>query len=159
MAALFFNQRKPRGFNYRPRYYDPETEAREERKKIVLGEKYRSPARLAREAAEAAGTGVDEAEAGAAKASTGAAGAGLSAGSGTNATNAAAASAAGVVAGTPRDSDYVPGVYLREHIAARRGNAHAADVMRRRRRKTRSVYVLFGMLALIVLIVWMLYFR
>ncbi len=41
--ALFFNHRKPRPFNYTPRYYDPAKEAREERKKIVLGEKYRAP--------------------------------------------------------------------------------------------------------------------
>ncbi len=41
--ALFFNHRKPRPFNYTPRYYDPEKEAREERKKIVLGEKYKTP--------------------------------------------------------------------------------------------------------------------
>jgi hypothetical protein len=111
--ALFFRQRKPRGFNYSPRYYDPDQEAREERKKIVLGEKYRSPAERAREAAGLEG----------------------------------------------RDPEYVPGSYVREHAAARRGNAHAADVMRRRRRKTRSVYVLLGMLVLIVLIVWMMYFK
>ena len=41
--ALFFNHRKPRPFNYTPRYYDPDKEAREERKKIVLGEKYKAP--------------------------------------------------------------------------------------------------------------------
>ncbi len=60
MAALFFNQRKPRGFNYKPRYYDPEAEAREERKKIVLGDKYRSPAQRAADDARAAGEDVKE---------------------------------------------------------------------------------------------------
>jgi type VI protein secretion system component VasK len=134
MAALFFNQRKPRGFNYSPRYYDPEAEAREERKKIVLGEKYRSPAEKAREAAEA-----DAAATGADGKADGSRGAGAGTGSSTGA-------------------GYVPGAYLREHVASRR-NIHAADMMRRRRRKQRSVYVLAGMLALILLIVWMLYFK
>ncbi len=60
MAALFFNQRKPRGFNYKPRYYDPDAEEREERKKIVLGDKYRSPAQRERDAAKAAGEAVSE---------------------------------------------------------------------------------------------------
>ena len=116
MAALFFSQRKPRGFNYLPRYYNPEAEAREDRKKIVLGDKYRSPAQRANDEARAAGTDVVE-------------------------------------------ENYVPGSFLREHIASRRRNLHAADVMRKRRRKTRNVYVLLGMLVLIVLIVWMLYFK
>jgi hypothetical protein len=40
--ALFFNQRKPRGFNYIPRNYDPDQEAREERKKVVLGARYKA---------------------------------------------------------------------------------------------------------------------
>ncbi len=31
---------KPRRFDYRPRYYDPEQEAREQRKRKVLGEDY-----------------------------------------------------------------------------------------------------------------------
>lgn len=127
MAALFFNQRKPRGFNYQPRYYDPEAEAREERKKIVLGEKYRSPEQLARE--DAARTATE-------------AGAGGTGGTG------------GVGA-----EEYVPGVFLREHIAARRGSAHASDVMRKRRRKTRSIPVLMAVLAVIALIIWMLYFK
>ncbi len=116
MAALFFNQRKPRGFNYIPRYYSPEAEAREARKKIVLGEKYRSPAQRARDEAKAAGQNVVEEE-------------------------------------------YVPGAFLREHVAARRGSAHAADVMRKRRKVTRSVPVLVGMLVLIALLVWFLYFK
>ncbi len=60
MAALFFNQRKPRGFNYIPRYYDPEAEAREERKKIVLGDRYRTPAQRERDAALAAGKDVPD---------------------------------------------------------------------------------------------------
>ena len=114
--ALFFHQRKPRGFNYQPRYYDPESEAREERKRMVLGEKYRSPKERARDAAKAAGEDIGE-------------------------------------------DNYAPGSYLRGHVAARRGNAHAADTMRKRRRKTRSVYVLAGMLVLIALTVWMLYFK
>ncbi|MDR0907988.1 MAG: hypothetical protein LBM63_05230 [Rikenellaceae bacterium] len=41
--ALFFNQRKARGFNYIPRNYDPAQEAREERKKVVLGTRYKAP--------------------------------------------------------------------------------------------------------------------
>lgn len=41
--ALFFNQRKPKAFNYIPRTYDPAKEAREERKKEVLGERYKAP--------------------------------------------------------------------------------------------------------------------
>ncbi|MCC8019034.1 MAG: hypothetical protein LIO85_04590 [Rikenellaceae bacterium] len=32
-----FRTQKPRQFNYIPRYYDPEAEAREERRKQVLG--------------------------------------------------------------------------------------------------------------------------
>ncbi|MCD8172040.1 MAG: hypothetical protein LUD76_01030 [Alistipes sp.] len=32
-----FRTQKPRRFNYVPRYYDPEAEAREERRKQVLG--------------------------------------------------------------------------------------------------------------------------
>jgi hypothetical protein len=113
MAALFFSQRKPRGFNYTPRYYDPEAEEREERKRFVLCDKYRSSAQRAREEAAASG----------------------------------------------QEQEYVPGTFLREHIAARRGSAHAADVMRRRRKKTRSMPVLIGMLVIIALIVWMLYFK
>ncbi len=116
MAALFFSQRKPRGFNYKPRYYDPDAEAREERKKIVLGEKYRSPAQRAQDEAAEDTTGEN---------------------------------------GAP---EYVPGSYLREHIAARR-STHAADVMRKRRKKSRSVPVLLGILVLIALIVYMLYFK
>ncbi len=121
--ALFFNQRKPRGFDYKPRYYDPEKEAREERKKIVLGERYKAP-------------GTTEAGAGA--------------------TGTSEVDEAGGVSG---DAAYVPGALLREHIAARRGNANAAKQMRGRRRKQRSTAVLIGMLVLIVLIVWMLYFK
>jgi hypothetical protein len=116
MAALFFSQRKTRGFNYIPRYYSPEAEERENRKRIVLGEKYRTPQQRAQDAARAAGGDVTE-------------------------------------------DTYIPGALLREHIAARRGSSHAADLMRRRRRKTRSVPVLIGILVLIALIVWMLYFK
>lgn len=32
--------RKPRQFDYKPRYYDPQKEAREERRKELLGERY-----------------------------------------------------------------------------------------------------------------------
>lgn len=35
-----FKRAKPRGFNYKPRYYNPEEEAREERRKQVLGADY-----------------------------------------------------------------------------------------------------------------------
>jgi hypothetical protein len=41
--ALFFNQRKPKAFNYIPRTYDPAQEAREERKREVLGTRYKAP--------------------------------------------------------------------------------------------------------------------
>ena len=111
MAFLF--KPKPRGFNYKPRYYDPEAEEREDRKRVVLGDKYRSPAQRAREeAARDSGGG----------------------------------------------EDYVPGSILREHISARRG-AHAADTMRKHRKKTHSIPILLGMLVLIILIVWILYFK
>lgn len=113
--ALFFNQRKPRGFNYQPRFYDPDAEAREDRKKIVLGEKYRSPEERERDAARAAGKEVGE-------------------------------------------EKYTPGSYLREHIAARRGT-HAADTMHKRRRKAQSIPVLVVVLGVILLIIWMMYFR
>jgi hypothetical protein len=62
MGAIFFSQRKPRGFNYRPRYYDPEAEAREDRKRVVLGERYRTPEQRARDEARAAGQDVAEPE-------------------------------------------------------------------------------------------------
>ena len=115
MAALFFNQRKPRGFNYKPRYYDPDAEERENRKKIVLGDKYRSPAQRTADATRAAGGAIP-------------------------------------------DDNYVPGTYLREHISARRG-AHAADTMRKRRRKTHSIPILIAVLAAIVFFIWMFYFK
>ena len=35
-GRVFF--RKPRQFNYKPRYYDPEREAREERRREILGD-------------------------------------------------------------------------------------------------------------------------
>ena len=37
--AKFFYTPKPRQFDYRPRYYDPEQEARERRRAELLGEK------------------------------------------------------------------------------------------------------------------------
>jgi hypothetical protein len=116
MGAIFFSQRKTRGFNYVPRYYNPEAEERENRKRIVLGEKYRTPEQRARDEARAAGKDVAE-------------------------------------------DNYVPGSLLREHVAARRGNSGAGEAMRKRRRKTHSLPVLVGILVLIGLIVWMLYFK
>jgi hypothetical protein len=116
MAAVFFSQRKPRGFNYIPRYYDPEAEAREDRKRVVLGDKYRTPEQRKKDAARAAGEQVPE-------------------------------------------ETYVPGAFLREHIAARRGSSHVADLMRKRRRKVQSIPVLLGILVVILLLVWMLYFK
>ncbi|MCD7963429.1 MAG: hypothetical protein LUF90_07765 [Rikenellaceae bacterium] len=41
MKFTFLRVRKPRQFEYKPRYYDPEEEAREERKKAVLGANYK----------------------------------------------------------------------------------------------------------------------
>jgi hypothetical protein len=123
MGAIFFSQRKPRGFNYQPRFYDPDAEAREDRKRVVLGEKYRSPQQLKREQeAIAEGRSVEE-------------------------VNAEAA------------ANYVPGAYLREHIAARRGSMHAADSMKKRRKKVASVPVLFGILVVILVLVWQFYFK
>lgn len=40
MLGMSIFKRKPRQFKYSPRYYDPEAEAREERKRLVLGENY-----------------------------------------------------------------------------------------------------------------------
>ena len=40
--AKFFYTPKPRQFDYRPRYYDPEQEARERRRAELLGEKVSS---------------------------------------------------------------------------------------------------------------------
>lgn len=40
MLGVSFFRRKPRQFNYSPRYYDAEAEAREERKRLILGEDY-----------------------------------------------------------------------------------------------------------------------
>lgn len=34
------SRNKPRIFGYKPRHFDPEKEAREERKRIILGEEY-----------------------------------------------------------------------------------------------------------------------
>jgi hypothetical protein len=113
----FLHQRKPRGFNYRPRFYDPEAEARESHKRVVLGEKYRSPEQLRREE-EAIAAGKDP--------------------------GAAAA-------------EYVPGAYLREHVAARRG--HVADVMRKRRRKLPGLPILVALLAALLAVAWIFYLR
>ena len=38
MLGLKAFRQKPREFNYRPRYFDPEKEAREERKRELLGD-------------------------------------------------------------------------------------------------------------------------
>jgi hypothetical protein len=40
MLGFGFPKRKPRPFNYKPLYYDPEKEAREQRKKEILGANY-----------------------------------------------------------------------------------------------------------------------
>lgn len=37
--ARFFYTPKPRQFDYKPRYYDPEQEAREQRRRELLGER------------------------------------------------------------------------------------------------------------------------
>lgn len=37
MGILFFHQRKPRQFSYKPRHFDPEKEAREQRRKELCG--------------------------------------------------------------------------------------------------------------------------
>lgn len=37
--AKFFNTPKPRQFDYRPRYYDPEKEARDKRREEILGKR------------------------------------------------------------------------------------------------------------------------
>ncbi len=66
--------------------------------------------------------------------------------------------AAGETGKPAGNEEYVPGSFLRDHIAARRG-AHAADVVRKRRKKTHSIPVLVGILALIILIIWMMYFK
>ncbi len=42
MLGMSAFRRKPRQFNYDPRYYDAEKEAREERKRLILGEDYES---------------------------------------------------------------------------------------------------------------------
>lgn len=39
MLGLGVFRRKPREFEYKPRYYDPEKEAREERRREILGER------------------------------------------------------------------------------------------------------------------------
>lgn len=36
----FGHHKKPRTFGYKPRHFDPETEAREERKRAILGDNY-----------------------------------------------------------------------------------------------------------------------
>ncbi len=41
MLFSFLKPRQPRQFDYRPRYYDPEAEEREQKKKAILGEDYR----------------------------------------------------------------------------------------------------------------------
>lgn len=41
--AKFFYTPKPRRFEYKPRYYDPEKEAREQRRKELLGDRDADP--------------------------------------------------------------------------------------------------------------------
>lgn len=43
MKLTFFKTPKPRQFDYRPRYYDPEKEAREQRRKQLLGDDAQAP--------------------------------------------------------------------------------------------------------------------
>lgn len=100
--ALFFNQRKSRAFNYTPRYYSPEQEAREERKKEVLGERYKAPGETTEE--------------------------------------------------------YVPGSFVRQHVSARRNNTEN-EIFRRRKRKRQSMTTLAIVLFVLILIVWVMYFR
>ena len=40
----FFKTPKPRQFQYQPRFYDPEKEARDERRKELLGDRAEDPA-------------------------------------------------------------------------------------------------------------------
>ncbi|MEG1607152.1 MAG: hypothetical protein RR931_06140 [Mucinivorans sp.] len=42
LGFSFGGTRKPRQFEYKPRYWDPEKEAREERRRQILGEDYTS---------------------------------------------------------------------------------------------------------------------
>lgn len=103
--ALFFNHRKPRPFNYTPRYYDPEQEAREERKKEVLGERYKAPGEQQEEGGE-----------------------------------------------------YVPGSFLRQQVSARRNNTEN-EIFKRRKKKRKNMTVLAMVLFVLILLVWLLYFR
>lgn len=152
--ALFFKHRKPRGFNYQPRFYDPDAEAREERKKIVLGERYKAPQKNAPDTAAAStcqATGNPDSAV-------------EDHGSSTRAkdSNAGGNDSRARTCETNRTdtpSDYVPGALLREHIAARRGNANVAGSMRRRRRKPQSMIVLAAVLAALAYLVWMWYFK
>ncbi len=48
----FFHTPKPRQFNYRPRYYDPEAEEREMRKRELLGDDYAEAYKTDEERAE-----------------------------------------------------------------------------------------------------------
>lgn len=52
LGFTFFGNRKVRQFEYRPRYYDPEKEEREERKKALLGEDYKDAYKKEGEAGE-----------------------------------------------------------------------------------------------------------
>ncbi len=38
--ALFFSQRKPKGFNYKPRFYDPDTEQFHKERKIDFNSQF-----------------------------------------------------------------------------------------------------------------------
>ncbi len=40
LGFSFFGNRQPRKFQYRPRYYDPDKEELEQRKRMMLGDKY-----------------------------------------------------------------------------------------------------------------------
>ncbi len=49
MKIVMFKRAKPRGFNYKPIHFDPAKEAREQRKKELLGADYTAPGEESRE--------------------------------------------------------------------------------------------------------------
>ncbi len=49
MKIVMFKRAKPRGFNYKPIHFDPAKEAREQRKKELLGADYTAPDEEGRE--------------------------------------------------------------------------------------------------------------
>jgi hypothetical protein len=103
--ALFFKQRKARGFNYIPRNYDPAQEAREERKKVVLGVRYKAPSEEGKPAKE-----------------------------------------------------YAPGEFLREYVQSRRADRQG-EIIKRRKLAAMPIMVVLLALAVLLLIVYMMYFK